>query len=156
AFSSYAHSLGLRTLALENERVFKFIKALGGAPLLPCDLIWRGVLQIWDEVERSPWSNQLRPLFEYFEREWKPRVDELSVFDCPERSNNCSESDNHALASLIPQNRPNCFHLIGSFVKLEHLAWCDKSAIDDGRQVTVMQGLRMKRVADDSSDSDSE
>jgi len=98
---------------MENEIVFNVIKSLCGAPLLPHNLIWRGVLQIWNEVEQSPWSNQLKPLFEYFEREWKPRVDELSVFDCPERSNNCSESDNHALASVIPQNRPNCYHLIG-------------------------------------------
>ncbi|XP_034231381.1 uncharacterized protein LOC117639635 [Thrips palmi] len=136
ACSCFAHSLGLRHLADEFEAVFVFIRCLCGAPLLPADLIWHGVIEIWREVEQTEWRDELLPLFQYFEREWKPRVNELSVWDCPERTNNCSESDNHTLANVIPQNRPNVFHLIGGFVKLEHLAWSDKVAIDSCRQVT--------------------
>ncbi|XP_034231375.1 uncharacterized protein LOC117639631 [Thrips palmi] len=139
ACSCFAHSLGMRDLALENELVFDLIRCLCGVPMLPSHMIWLGVLEIWDEVQQTPWSNNFRPLFEYFEKEWKPRVDELSVFNAPERTNNSSESDNHMLAKVLPQNRPNCFHLIGGFVKLEHLSWCDKVAVDAGRQVT---GLR--------------
>ncbi|XP_052126359.1 uncharacterized protein LOC113214896 [Frankliniella occidentalis] len=104
--------------------------------MLPSNLMWSGVLEIWNEVEDSGWGNELRPLFEHYERYWLPRKDELCVYNLEERTNNKSESDNHALASVIPQNRPNIWHLIGGFVQLEYLAYCDKVATDSLRAVS--------------------
>jgi len=83
---------------------------------LPAGLIERGVEQIWEEVQASGWANDLEPLFAYFRAEWLPRIDELSVFGYPERTNNCSESDNHMLANIFPQNRPNIWRLLGQYV----------------------------------------
>jgi len=113
AVSSYAHSMGLKFLAENNEDAFQVIMSLCGAPLLPKDLICDGVWELWHGVEDTEWSNEVLPLFQYFEREWMPRLDELSVWGCPSRTNNVSESDNHTLSNVVPQNRPNVFNLIG-------------------------------------------
>jgi len=113
--SKYARKLGLAPLAKENESVLLFIASLGAAPLLPMYLIWPGVLEIWREVELAGWGAELRPLFEYWEKEWKPRLNELSVFNDPDRTNNCSETDNRMMANCIPQDFPNTWFLIGNY-----------------------------------------
>lgn len=71
------------------------------------------MVEIWREVEHSGWENELWPLFEHYERYWLPRKDEVCVYKVKERTNNSSESDNHGLATVIPQNRPNIWHLVG-------------------------------------------
>lgn len=90
-----------------------YIRCLSGAPLLPEHLVLLGVLEIWEEVVASGLADTLRDLFQYFEREWAPRTRELSVYRKPERTNNCSESDNHMMANMIPQNHPNVWHMTG-------------------------------------------
>ena len=76
-------------------------------------MIWTGVVQIWHEVVAAGLGDIFLPVFQYLETEWKPRIDELSVFGMPERTNNCSESDNRSMGNLIPQQRPNVWHLTG-------------------------------------------
>lgn len=110
-----ARKLGLSDLASEDEKVYDFIRCLGSVPLLPQHLMWKGVCDIWGEIEDEGLDDEFLPLLQYFEREWKPRRDELSVFGMPERTNNCSESDNRAMASFIPQNGPNIYHLLGMY-----------------------------------------
>ncbi|KAK3931712.1 Pyridoxine/pyridoxamine 5'-phosphate oxidase [Frankliniella fusca] len=144
ASSLKASKLGLAPIAEENDEVKTFIRCIAGLPLLPPDRIWTGLLDIWAEVEEAGWADTLWPFFKYFESEWKPRIQELSVFESPERTNNIAESDNGSLASVIPQNRPNIWHLIGAFVKLEHLAYSDKLAIDRGDAVTASKKWRAK------------
>lgn len=100
-------------MANDNEFVYAFIKCLCAAPLLPAGLIEPGVEEIWREVQASGWADDLEPLFTYFRAEWLPRVAELSVFGQPERTNNVSESDNHMLANVLPQNRPNVWRILG-------------------------------------------
>lgn len=70
-------------------------------------------MQLRDTVVASGWWHELLPLFQYFEEVWVPRFDELSVFGDPDRTNNCSESDNRMLANALPQNFPNIWALIG-------------------------------------------
>lgn len=111
--SRMARKLGLAPLANTNDLIFSFISCMCSIPLLPACEIWAGVTQLWTEVELSGWSAELLPLFVYFENEWKPRLLELSVFGEPERTNNCSESDNRMLANVVPQNFPNIWILIG-------------------------------------------
>lgn len=106
AFSSQARELGLAQLANQNPLVHSFIRCIAGAPLLPMYLIWSGVCEIWDEVVAAGWGDELLPLFQYFEGTWMPRLNELSVFGVEDRTNNCSESDNHMLGTEIPQNHP--------------------------------------------------
>lgn len=107
-------------LAKEDELIHEFIRCLSGVPLLPQHAMWTGVVEIWHEIRASGLGDLFLPVFQYFETEWKPRSNELSCFNIPERTNNCSESDNSSLNNLIPQNRPNVWHLIGksgSFLK---------------------------------------
>ena len=73
----------------------------------------QGVEEIWGEVDASGWANVMQSLFNYFWREWRPRLHELSVYDHPERTNNCSESDNHCLGVVIPRNGPSVWQLLG-------------------------------------------
>ncbi|KAK3922760.1 Tyrosine recombinase, partial [Frankliniella fusca] len=115
AFSTTAREEGFARLAKENDFVFSSIAALCAVPMLPKNLMWAGVVEIWNEVQANGYV-QLRTLFEHFERYWLPRIDELCVFNLPSRTNNCSESDNRAIATALPQNRPNCWHLIGMFI----------------------------------------
>ncbi|XP_052128117.1 uncharacterized protein LOC127750458 [Frankliniella occidentalis] len=143
----HAVKKGLAPLASENDLIHTFIRCLCGAALLPAPLIANGIEEIWNQVEAAGWSNDLEPLFRYFRREWLPRVNELSVYDQEERTNNCSESDNRSLAMAIPMNHPNIFTLIGGFVQLEHLAWSDKLAGQTGRAVT--DAPRWKTLAND-------
>ncbi len=100
-------------MAKENAELFSFIRCLSAAPLLPSDLIMAGVNELWREVANTEWRDHLEPLFDYFRREWEPRRDELSVYGCPERTNNSSESDNHSLSVLLPKNRPSVWQCIG-------------------------------------------
>lgn len=109
--------------------------------------MWQGVVELWHEIDREGWGDKFLPLFQYFEREWKPRFHELSVFNDDDRTNNCSESDNRMLANAIPQNHPNIWKLIGGFVQLEHLSWCDKLAID--RLQPVAPGRRYSAIVND-------
>ncbi|KAK3911587.1 Pentatricopeptide repeat-containing protein [Frankliniella fusca] len=153
ASSIHASKLGLSPIANENQEVKTFIRCIAGVPLLPAQKIWTGVLEIWNEVMQAGWEDELRPFFEYFEKE--PRVAELSVFSVPERTNNVSESDNRTLASVIPQNRPNVWHLIGGFVQLDQLAFSDKLAIEKGNAPTSgkrwkakLNDKRVKRLSD--------
>ncbi|KAK3909601.1 Elongation factor 4 [Frankliniella fusca] len=148
ACSSKARKLGLSELAADNDLVFSFIKCLCAAPLLPTGLIEPGVEEIWREVQASGWADELEPLFDYFRGQWLPRAAELSVFGHPERTNNCSESDNHMMANILPQNRPNIWRIVGGFVQAEHLSWCDKLAIDAGE--TVNGRRRWKTIANDN------
>lgn len=119
ANSSTARELGLTPLAQEHEFVLSSISALCAVPMLPSHLMWRGVEEIWQEVVDNGWDVQLWPLFQHFQSYWLPRRHELCVYGVPDRTNNCSESDNHAIASVLPQNRPNTYHLIGKFIKLK-------------------------------------
>lgn len=82
---------------------------------MPKHLIVQGVNELWAEVEASAWAAVLKPLFDYFHSEWVPRLEELSVYGQAERTNNCSESDNHMLANEIPQNHPNIWHMISKY-----------------------------------------
>lgn len=93
--------------------VYMFIRCLCAAPLLPSHLMWTGVLEIWAMVEASGWETEMAPLFQYFHDEWLPRRDELSVFGFPDRTNNCSETDNRMMANALPQNHPNVYNMIG-------------------------------------------
>ncbi|KAE8738442.1 hypothetical protein FOCC_FOCC016078 [Frankliniella occidentalis] len=145
---------GLAPLAAKNDLVHSFIRCLCGTPLLPAALISTGAEEVWAQVEAAGWSEEFQPLFQYFRREWIPRISELSVFDQEERTNNCSESDNRSLATAIPMNHPNIFTLIGGFVELEHLAWCDKLAGAGGNAVngaprwkTLANDKRVKRLS---------
>lgn len=115
AFSSYARDLGLSELARENDVIYSFIRCLSVVPLLPAHRIVEGVLDIWNEVLASGWAETLQPLFEYLERQWFPLVNELSVYDQPERTNNCSECDNHAMGTAIATNRPRIWELVCKF-----------------------------------------
>lgn len=133
--SQRAWRLGLASDAANNPLVFEFIRCICALPILPMHLIWTGAKQLWREVEASGWGPDMLPLFEYFEVTWMPRIGELSVFGSEERTNNCSESDNRMLANAIPQNHPNIWQLIGGFVELEYISWCDKVAIDHMRPV---------------------
>lgn len=113
AVSSQARTLGLKPIAAVNDLVFGFIRCLAAAPLLPEDKIMEGVQEIWDEVDASGWSDEMVSLFNYFWREWRPRLPELSVYKHPERTNNCSESDNHSIGVVIPRNGPSIWQLLG-------------------------------------------
>lgn len=115
ACSSQARKLGMAPIAAENEIVHTFIRCICGAPLLPGDLIDVGVEEIWVEVEASGWGQLLGPFFEYYRRYWFPRIAELSVFGIPERTNNASECDNHALGNVLPQNRPNIWKVVSEY-----------------------------------------
>lgn len=112
--SKQAWKLGLSALAMANPLVYTFIASLCIVPLLPQHMIWRGVLELWADVSQSGWGAELRPLFAYWEKEWKPRINELSVFNDIDRTNNLSETDNRMLANFIPQNHPNIWFLIGN------------------------------------------
>ncbi|KAE8739588.1 hypothetical protein FOCC_FOCC014918, partial [Frankliniella occidentalis] len=103
---------GLAPISAQNDLVHSFIRCLCGAALLPAALISQGVEEIWSEVQASCWADELEPLFSYFRREWFPRINELSVYLLDERTNNCSESDNRAIANFVPQNHPNVWTLI--------------------------------------------
>ncbi|XP_052127959.1 uncharacterized protein LOC127750394 [Frankliniella occidentalis] len=150
AFGSTAKDEGLAPLAKENEFVLSTIAALCAVPMLPKNLMWAGVLEIWNEVETNGyWHVQMWPIFEHFERYWLPRRDELCVFNAPSRTNNCSESDNRAIATMLPQNRPNCWHLIGGFKQLEHIAMCDRTALQ--RLQPVTGGRKWKTAFNDST-----
>ncbi|KAK3910859.1 N-(5'-phosphoribosyl)anthranilate isomerase [Frankliniella fusca] len=145
--SCNARKLGLADLAQENDLIFSYIRCLSAVPLLPADMIMLGVDELWVEIEATQWGPVLEPLFLYFRREWSTRLQELSVFGQPERTNNCSESDNHSLCVVIPKTRPSIWQCIGKyskplilrtwiavivttggFVQLEYLAWQDKLA----------------------------
>lgn len=93
--------------------VFELIRCFCAVPMLPYHRIEEGVNELWLEIQELGWGQQFRPLYEYFQREWLPRAEELSVFMQPERTNNCSESDNHALANVFPKNHPNIWQMIG-------------------------------------------
>ncbi|XP_052127780.1 uncharacterized protein LOC127750346 [Frankliniella occidentalis] len=137
----------LSQLASDNDLIHTFIRCICGAPLLPATLIEEGVEEIWTEVVASGWGETLEPLFSYFRREWLPRIQELSVFSHPERTNNCSESDNRCLANFIPQNHPNVWTLIAGMVQLEHISWSDKLTLQRGKDVQFVG--RWKTVAND-------
>ncbi|KAK3924637.1 (2R)-sulfolactate sulfo-lyase subunit beta [Frankliniella fusca] len=145
----------LSRLASENDLIHSFIRCICGAPLLPATLIEKGVEEIWTEVVTSGWGETLQPLFSYFKKEWVPRVHELSVYSQPERTNNCSESDNRCMANFIPQNHPNIWTLIAGIVQLEHISWSDKLAIEKGNNVqcarrwkTAANDKRMRRLTE--------
>lgn len=106
--------------ARDHEEIFSVIRCMCAVPMLPVALMWAGVLEIWNEVPMQ-WRGQMLPLFAYFESEWLPRKEELCVFKLASRTNNCSESDNRALASVIPENKPNIYHLIGETITLKNL-----------------------------------
>ncbi|KAE8740311.1 hypothetical protein FOCC_FOCC014185 [Frankliniella occidentalis] len=137
AVSSTARELGLKTLAVEEENVWEAVRCLCAVPLLPSNLMWDGVLEIWQDIVENGWDQNLGPLFDYFQREWLPRRIELSCYNCPERTNNCSESDNHSLATVLPKNHPNIWSLVRGFVKLEYLAMCDVAATQNPTVYTV-------------------
>lgn len=105
--------------------VLTCIRCLCAAPLLPEDLIMEGLAQIWTEIEELGLADILRPLFiDYFNRAWQQRLQELSVYKQPERTNNCSESDNHSMAVEIPRNGPSIYQLLGTvFKSLLFLHW---------------------------------
>lgn len=136
--------------------------------------MWVGAFEIWHEIEAAGWANLFGPLFDYLQRIWLPRSNELCVFGWPERTNNCSESDNHAISSVLPQNHPNTWRLLCKFifysselsifmlyvtecilllfsagiVQLEYLAWCDKLAVDAARPVNSAK--RWRTIRNDS------
>lgn len=83
--------MGLTAVACEVDSVFTAIRCMCAVPMLPSDLMWVGVIEIWAEVPNA-WRQQLRPLFLYFKREWLPRKEELCVHNLANRTNNCSES----------------------------------------------------------------
>ncbi|XP_052130715.1 uncharacterized protein LOC127751337 isoform X2 [Frankliniella occidentalis] len=149
ACSSQARILGLSRLAIDEEVVGESLRCLCAAPLLPSNLIWDGVLEIWQEVVEEGWDQDLRQLFEYFRTEWLPRRIELSVYNCPERTNNCSESDNHAIASVLQRNHPNIWSLIRGFVKLEYLAISDVIATRDPEVLTVNRARSWRTISTD-------
>ncbi|KAK3924154.1 Phosphate acyltransferase [Frankliniella fusca] len=145
--SQRAWRLGLAPHATDNPLVFEFIRCVCALPLLPMHLIWAAAQEFWGEVEASGWGPDLLPLFQYFEETWMPRINELSVFGDSDRTNNCSESDNRTLANVFPQNHPNVWQLVGGFVQLEYVAWCDKVAIDHMRPVAP--GRRYSAILND-------
>lgn len=107
-----ARKLGLAQLANTQDDVWTAILCLCALPMLPYDLMWQGVEEVWMNVPQA-WRAPLEPLFKYIEQEWKPRKKELTVFGIADRTNNASESDNRGLAHVLPNN-PNIYHLIGT------------------------------------------
>ncbi|KAK3916404.1 Prostate and testis expressed protein 3 [Frankliniella fusca] len=149
-----ANKLHLAELASNNDLIHSFIRCLCGAPLLPPALIAPTAEDLWKEVQAAGWAGELQDLFDYFRKEWVPRVSELSVFGHPERTNNCSESDNRAMANVLPQTHPSVWTLIGGFVQLEHLSRCDDNAVELGNAVqnpprwkTVANNKRVQRLS---------
>ncbi|KAJ1519180.1 hypothetical protein ONE63_011214 [Megalurothrips usitatus] len=138
----HAREIGLAPMAGENELVLSFIRSICAVPLLPLHLMWRGIIELWEEVTASGWHNELLGMFQYLELEWRPRFPELCVFGVDDRTNNCSESDNHMMANVVPQNHPNVWALVGGFVQMEYLAWCDKISVDHFRAVTPARRVR--------------
>lgn len=114
--SSEAFELGLSPLAARNDIVLSFIKCLCAIPLLPADMIETGVQEIWREIEASGWVSDLEPLCGYVRREWLPHVAEVSVYDDALRTSYCCNSDNHMLASVLPQNRKNIWYLLRKYL----------------------------------------
>ncbi|KAK3921811.1 Non-structural protein 1, partial [Frankliniella fusca] len=145
AVSSTARELGLKRLVEEDENVAEAVRCLCAVPLLPSNLMWDGVLEIWQDVVEMGRDQHLGTLFHYFQRVWLPRRIELSCYNCPERTNNCSESDNHSIATVLPKNHPNIWSLVRGFVKLEHLATCDIVATFDP-DVTIVNRKRSWRT----------
>ncbi|KAK3916556.1 N-methyltransferase gliN, partial [Frankliniella fusca] len=157
AFSRQCRKLGLHPVAEENEQVHVFIRCLAGISLLPVNMMWTGVLQIWGEVVEAGFYQLFLPVFQYLETERKPRRHEMSCFDVPERTNNCSkhlvpfQRQGQRNRKVLPLNLVNqiteawqmwflnkdqIWNLVGGFVKLEFLAWADKIAVDNLRPVT--------------------
>lgn len=110
-----AREMGLVPLMTANMELRKLIRSFCAIPLLPQNLIQRGVESLMRTAQRRGFLPLLNEFFTYFIDTWiaGPFFESLSVYNQPHRTNNVAESANKMLRKKTGVHRPGLWHFIG-------------------------------------------
>ncbi|KAK3923979.1 Protein stu1 [Frankliniella fusca] len=138
AISGKAKKLRLKRLIEQNHSANSVVRSMTGLAFLPSNLIKGGLRKLARRAAQENVWPQLRGLFTYFRNYWLRRTDILSVYNCPDRTNNACESDNRTLRNAIKFKHPNIFCFLKGVLELED---------DSTQDVVVMNGgLKASRL----------
>jgi len=104
-----AKKLKLKRLIRHNHSANSITRSMCALAFLPSDLIPKGLGKLQRRAKRENVYSRLKPHFQYFRKYWLRRKDILSVFNCPDRTNNACESDNRTLRALMKFKHPSVF-----------------------------------------------
>ncbi|XP_034233004.1 uncharacterized protein LOC117640562 [Thrips palmi] len=134
-----AKKLRLAQLLKRNRRADSIVKSCNALPLLPSHRIRKGLATIERRARRNGLHGQLAPFFQYMRTTWIPRRNIMSVCYSEDRTNNISESLNHALSLAVKQRRPNIWLFIDALVRLEERLAQDLYNLRRGKRVNRLR-----------------
>ncbi|XP_034250360.1 uncharacterized protein LOC117650856 [Thrips palmi] len=130
AIAGKAKKLRLGRFVRQNHSANSVTRSMCGLAFLPGNQIESGYKKLKRRAVREHVYNRLKSLFDYFEQYWLRRADILSVYNCPDRTNNACESDNRTLRAALKFKHPSVFCLLKGFLELEDDATQDIAVLD--------------------------
>ncbi|KAE8739287.1 hypothetical protein FOCC_FOCC015210 [Frankliniella occidentalis] len=145
-----ARELGLVPFMNQQRRLKSLIRSVCALPLLPQNLIGRGLNTLIQEARRRGYIQLLAPFFNYLIDTWmtNPLFSTMCVFNQPHRTNNVSESCNRMLRARTGAHRPGLWHFLTAVRRLEQRAMLTLHAARRGQQLN-----RARKVAAVNNDA---
>ena len=150
--------LGLMEMFANNPAFVRWLKLCMALPLLPCEKITPAWVELKSEV--LPNMDGFITKYKKFHRYVKKfgidtKLDVLSVFGQPSRTNNSSESYNYKWNERVAVKHPNFWtfstHISDSFLDVEN----DLKRLDAGTKISrpkarknVINALNLRRVCE--------
>lgn len=119
AIAGKAKKLKLKKLIRANHSANSIIRSMCGLAFLPSNSIGRGLKKLERRAKREDVWTRLEPLFKYFRKYWLRRAHILSVYGCPDRTNNACESDNRTLRALVKYKHASVFCFLRGVLESE-------------------------------------
>lgn len=109
--------LGLTNLMENNRQVRSLLRSFLSLPLMPHDMMHRGLFVLIKIAMRLGHFDALVPFLSYFMKTWMVgfRYETLSVFHQANRTNNASEAAQRNLRKETGPHHPNIWQFISEF-----------------------------------------